>query len=101
MKKTLLIIVLVAFCAGLQSQEKEEIKLYNPELDGMEQIDEAIIAAATSGKHVFVILDSKGKRIHTQDSGILEEGKGYNRKHVMGFFRNWTVMAVDPATYKK
>ncbi len=164
MKKTLLIIVLITFCASLQAQEKEKVKLYNPDLDGMEQIDKAIEAASTSGKHVFVqvggnwcswcilfdkyvredqelkdfvnknyvvvhlnmspenkneesfarlcypqrfgypvfvILDAKGKRVHTQDSGILEEGKGYNRKHVMGFFRNWTVVAVDPATYKK
>ncbi len=164
MRKSILILSLIAVSFGLQAQEKEKPTLYNPDLDGMEQIDKAIEAASTSGKHVlvqvggnwcpwcikfdryvkadqelkdfvkknyvvihlnvspdnkndksiarlgypgrfgypvFIILDGKGKRVHTQDSGILEEEKSYNRKNVMGFFRNWTVKAVDPATYKK
>jgi thioredoxin-related protein len=164
MRKVFFVIALSMMFCGLQAQEKEKVKLYNPDLDGMVQIDEALEAASTSGKHVFVqvggnwcpwcilfdkyvkedqelkdfvdknyvvvhlnmspenkneeslarlgypqrfgypvfvVLDAKGKRVHTQNSGILEEGKGYNRKHVMGFFRNWTVVAVDPATYKK
>lgn len=164
MKKSILFIILISIVVGMQAQEKKEITLYNTDLDGMEQIDEATKAASASGKHVlvqvggnwcpwcilfdkyvkedqeikdfadknyvvvhlnvspenrnevslahlgypqrfgypvFIVLDGKGKRVHTQDSGILEEGKSYNRKHVMGFFRNWTVEAVDPATYKK
>ena len=49
---------------------------------------------------VFLILDAKGDLIHTQDSGLLEEGKGYNKGKVMGFLRNWTVAAVDPKNFK-
>ena len=164
MKKTLFVLTLIAISYGLQAQEKKKITLYNPDLDGMEQIDKAIKTASAAGKHVFVqvggnwcgwcilfdkyvkedqelkdfvdknyvvvhlnmspenkneeslarlgypqrfgypvfvILDAKGKRLHTQNSALLEEGKGYNRKDVMGFFGSWTVEAVDPATYKK
>lgn len=46
------------------------------------------------GYPVFVVLDSKGKVIHTQDSSFLEEGNGYNKDKVMRFFNNWTPSAV-------
>ena len=46
------------------------------------------------GYPVFVVLDSKGKVIHTQDSSFLEEGKGYSREKVLRFFKNWTPAAV-------
>jgi thioredoxin-related protein len=52
------------------------------------------------GYPVFLILDGKGKLIHTQDSGLLEEGKGYNKNKVMTFLKNWTVAAVDPANVR-
>ena len=52
------------------------------------------------GYPVFLILDAKGNLIHTQDSGLLEEGKGYNKGKVMGFLRNWTPAAVDPKNFK-
>ncbi len=52
------------------------------------------------GFPVFLVLDGKGKLIHTQDSGLLEEGKGYNKTKVMGFFRNWTVKALDTKNVK-
>ncbi|MGE0076521.1 MAG: thioredoxin family protein [Bacteroidales bacterium] len=42
------------------------------------------------GFPVLVILDSNGKRIHTQDSGLLESGNGYDSKKVIGFLKNWT-----------
>jgi thioredoxin-related protein len=48
------------------------------------------------GYPVFLILDGKGKLIHTQDSGLLEEGKGYNKTKVMTFQANWTPAALDP-----
>jgi len=162
MKRTLIIFALISIFAGLHAQE--EVKLYNPELDGMEQVDKAVKEAAAAGKHVFVqyggnwcpwcilfnkfvnedqeikdfvkenyvvvhlnyspenkneaclerfgypqrfgfpvfiILDGKGKMIHTQNSAYLEEGKGYNQKRVLEFFRHWTATAVDPASYKK
>ncbi|GAB3922907.1 thioredoxin family protein [Mucilaginibacter myungsuensis] len=51
------------------------------------------------GFPVFVILDSKGNRLHTQDSAFLEEGDGHSKKKVMEFFRAWTTTAIDPKTY--
>ena len=48
------------------------------------------------GFPVFVIIDGEGKVIHIQDSALLEEGKGYNKKHVMRFLTVWTAGAVDP-----
>ena len=41
------------------------------------------------GYPVFVILDSDGKRIHTQNSAYLEEGKGYSKKEVLDFLKAW------------
>jgi thioredoxin-related protein len=52
------------------------------------------------GYPVFLILDGKGNLIHTQDSGLLEEGKGYNKVKVMTFLRNWTVAALDTKNIK-
>ena len=46
------------------------------------------------GYPVFVVLDAKGKVLHTQDSSFLEEGKGYNKDKVVRFFKNWTPKAV-------
>jgi thioredoxin-related protein len=46
------------------------------------------------GYPVFLILDSKGQLIHTQDSGLLEEGKSYSKGKVMTFLNNWTVAAL-------
>jgi thioredoxin-related protein len=53
------------------------------------------------GFPVFVILDESGVRIHTQNSGYLEEGKGYNSAKVAEFFRQWSPKALDPASYKE
>ncbi|HBB92147.1 MAG: hypothetical protein A2X22_01080 [Bacteroidetes bacterium GWF2_49_14] len=52
------------------------------------------------GFPVFLVLDGNGQLIHTQDSGLLEEGKGYNKGKVMTFFRNWTVKALDTKNIK-
>ena len=46
------------------------------------------------GYPVFVVLDAKGKILHTQDSSFLEEGQGYNKEKVVRFFKNWTPAAV-------
>jgi hypothetical protein len=46
------------------------------------------------GYPVLVVLDGKGKVLHTQDSSLLEEGNGYNRDKVIRFFSNWTPEAV-------
>jgi len=53
------------------------------------------------GYPVFVILDGKGKLLHTENSAYLEEGKGHSPKKVLDFLKNWTYAAVDPATYAK
>jgi len=52
------------------------------------------------GYPVLVILDQKGKRLHTQNTAYLEEGKGYSKEKVIEFFKSWTVTACDPASYK-
>ncbi|TWR30396.1 thioredoxin family protein [Mucilaginibacter pallidiroseus] len=51
------------------------------------------------GFPVFVILDGKGNRLHTQNSSYLEEGKGHSKAKVMEFFQNWSPTALDPKTY--
>lgn len=45
---------------------------------------------AKFGYPVFVVLDQNGKMIHTQDSALLEEGKGYSKEKVKDFFEKWT-----------
>ena len=51
------------------------------------------------GFPVFVILDSNGKRIHTQSSAYLEEGEGYSKKRVAEFLTQWSPQALDPKLY--
>jgi len=53
------------------------------------------------GFPVLVILDDKGKRIHTQNSVYLEEGKGYNKEKVLDFFNSWSPAAIDPKKYSE
>jgi thioredoxin-related protein len=53
------------------------------------------------GFPVFVILDENGTRIHTQNSAFLEKDKSYDSKRVLQFYKNWSMSATDPATYKK
>ena len=52
------------------------------------------------GFPVFVILDGNGNRLHTQDSSLLEEGKGYNAEKVKSFFQSWSPAALDEKKYK-
>ena len=53
------------------------------------------------GFPVFVILDSSGKRIHTQHSGYLEEGDGYSKKKVLDFLSQWSPEALNSEIYKE
>lgn len=53
------------------------------------------------GFPVFVVLDGKGQRIHTQNSEYLEEGKGHSVKAVLAFFNAWSPKALDPKSYQK
>ncbi len=52
------------------------------------------------GFPVFVVLDGKGNRLHTQNSGYLEEGPGHSKAKVMEFFKGWSPEALDPKNYQ-
>ena len=52
------------------------------------------------GFPVFVVLDGKGTRLHTQNSAYLEKGKGHDPKKVLEFLENWAPASIDPKTYK-
>ena len=53
------------------------------------------------GFPVFVILDSNGKRIHTQSSSYLEEGDGYSTKKIIEFLNQWSPEALNSGNYKE
>lgn len=53
------------------------------------------------GFPVFVVLDQNGKRLNTQNSGYLENGKGgHDPEKVAEFLKGWTPEAINPNTYK-
>jgi len=52
------------------------------------------------GFPVFVVLDSSGKRIHTQNTAYLEEDDGYSEKKISEFLLSWNIQAVNPENYK-
>jgi thioredoxin-related protein len=52
------------------------------------------------GFPVFVILDEKGKVIHTQDSGYLELGKNYDIEKVERMFQLWSDLTMKQAAEK-
>jgi thioredoxin-related protein len=160
--KALFIFILLLSFSSVYGQDTK--KLYDPSLDGMTQIKDAINKAAKDGKHVLIqyggnwcswcrkfdafckadtaiagiivknyipvklnydpankntasniflgnparfgfpvliIVDGKGKVIHIQDSSLLEEGSGYSKEKVTGFFRQWTPLALVPDVPKK
>jgi len=41
------------------------------------------------GYPIFMVLNKKGKLIHVQETGSLEEGKGYSQEKVKSFFEAW------------
>lgn len=159
--KVLIIFALLFSFSAMNAQETK--KLYDPTLDGMKQIKDAVAQAAKASKHVliqyggnwcswcvkfdafckadtsisriitsnyipvklsydqtnkndeanaylgnptrfgfpvFIILDGKGKVIHIQDSSLLEEGSGYSKEKVSGFFSQWTPAAIVPMVSK-
>lgn len=55
------------------------------------------------GFPVFVILDGKGKVLHTQDSWYLEHEKNYSHDKVEQFFKMWSAYTMKEAEekYKK
>lgn len=53
------------------------------------------------GFPVLVILNEKGKRIHTQDTALLEqETVYYNKDHLRSFFINWSKSGLTPPFHK-
>ncbi|MCG8461451.1 MAG: thioredoxin family protein [Holophagales bacterium] len=38
--------------------------------------------------HIFV-LDASGELLHSQDTGLLEEGRGYSKRALLAFFERW------------
>ena len=52
------------------------------------------------GFPVFVILDTEGNRIHTQNSAYLEEGKGHSVEKTKEFLQSWTPKSIDATNYK-
>lgn len=53
------------------------------------------------GFPVFIILNGKGERIHTQNSVYLEEGKSYSAEKVLEFLEMWKPAALAPERYEK
>ena len=52
------------------------------------------------GFPVFIILDSDGNRLNTQNSEYLEDGKkSYNREKVLAFLEMWSPNALNPKMY--
>lgn len=52
------------------------------------------------GFPVFVILDGKGNRLHTQNSEYLEDGKGHSTHKILQFLKHWSPTAIDAKQYK-
>lgn len=53
------------------------------------------------GFPVFVILNEKGQRIHTQNSAYLEKGEGYDVEKVVEFLDQWRYGALKAENYNK
>jgi thioredoxin-related protein len=52
------------------------------------------------GFPVFVILDSEGNRIHTQNTSYLEGGDGYDSEKVAEFLKHWMSASLKEETYR-
>jgi len=52
------------------------------------------------GFPVFVVLDSEGNRLHTQNSAYLEEGKGHSTRKVLAFLNHWSPASIDAKQYE-
>ncbi|MCW3461828.1 thioredoxin family protein [Chitinophaga nivalis] len=51
------------------------------------------------GFPVLVVLDAQGKRLHTQNSGLLESADSYDEKKLQEFFKQWSPAALLPSNY--
>ncbi len=53
------------------------------------------------GFPALVVLDAQGNRLHTQDSGMLEKGNGYDERKVRTFLQQWAPAALLPELYRE
>ncbi len=79
----------------------EVVKVNYDQHNKQEELMRKLAFPQRFGFPVFVILDGKGNRIHTQNSAFLEKDKSYDSKVVLRFFKNWSAAAVNPDTYQK
>lgn len=79
----------------------EVVKVNYDQNNKNEELLEKLEFPQRFGFPVFVVLDSNGKRIHTQNSAFLEKDKSYDRDRVLRFFKNWSATAINPDSYKK
>jgi len=88
----------------IQAIVDENYLIYNLNYS-QENMNEEILAKyrfpQRFGFPVMLILNNEGKLIHTQNSALLEAGKGYDATKVKEFFLGWTKKALDPASYEK
>jgi len=59
---------------------------YSPENKNEKVFAQYDNPGAKFGYPVFIVLNQNGKMIHTQDSAVLEEGKGYSLEKTKSFF---------------
>lgn len=65
-----------------------------------ENKNEAVLSKypkVTGYPHLFV-LDSDGKLLHSQETGVLESGKGHDPEKVMNFLKEWSPKNVKKAS---
>jgi phosphate transport system substrate-binding protein len=67
------------------------------------QVKQTVTDKKTKKKSVKTVtvpvLDAKGKRLHTQNSGYLEKDKNYSKEKVFEFFESWTPDALNAKKY--
>jgi thioredoxin-related protein len=73
---------------------------YSPENKNLE-ILKSLDFPQRFGFPVLVILDANGRRLHTQNTVYLEEGRGYNKEKLLDFLKAWSPDALDPNHYLK
>jgi thioredoxin-related protein len=62
---------------------------YSPEVKNEKVFEKFGNPGKKYGYPVFIVLDQNGKQIHTQDSSVLEDGKGYSLEKVKKFFSDF------------
>lgn len=83
------------------NENYEVVKVNYDRENKQEELMEKLGFPQRFGFPVFVVLDSNGNRIHTQNSGFLEKDKNYDQDAVLKFFKNWSSTAIHPSSYKK